>query len=49
MPFTSLRLSQNLPNGSKQTCIFASALHLAMERFQINSRLWMAPFISLGC
>lgn len=46
MPITPQQLLQILPNAGKQTGVFASALNLAMERFQINTRLRMAAFIA---
>lgn len=35
-----------LPNAGKQSGVFASALTLAMDRYQINTRLRMAAFIA---
>ncbi len=46
MPITSQQLLQILPNAGKQAGVFASALTLAMEKYQINTRLRMAPFIA---
>jgi putative chitinase len=46
MPITAQHLLQILPNAGKQAGVFASALNLAMERFQINTRLRMAAFIA---
>ena len=46
MPITQQQLLQILPNAGKQAGIFASALNLAMERYQINTRLRMAAFIA---
>lgn len=46
MPITSAQLLQILPNAGKQAGVFASALNLAMDRFQINTRLRMAAFIA---
>lgn len=46
MPITAQQLLQILPNAGKQAGVFASALNLAMERFQINTRLRMAAFIA---
>jgi putative chitinase len=46
MPITSAQLLQILPSAGKQAGVFASALSLAMDRFQINSRLRMAAFIA---
>ena len=38
MPITAQQLLQILPNAGKQAGVFASALSLAMDRFQINTR-----------
>jgi putative chitinase len=46
MPITAQQLLQILPNAGKQAGVFASALNLAMEQFQINNRLRMAAFIA---
>jgi putative chitinase len=46
MPITTQQLLQILPNAGKQAGVFASALSLAMDRFQINTRLRMAAFIA---
>ncbi len=46
MPITAQQLLQILPSAGKQAGVFASALNLAMERFQINTRLRMAAFIA---
>lgn len=46
MPITAQQLLQILPNAGKQAGVFASALNLAMERFQINTRMRMAAFIA---
>lgn len=46
MPITSQQLLKILPNAGKQAGVFASALNLAMEQFQINTRLRMAAFIA---
>jgi putative chitinase len=46
MPITAQQLLQILPNAGKQAGVFASALNLAMDRFQINTRLRMAAFIA---
>lgn len=46
MPITAQQLLQILPNAGKQAGGFASALNLAMDRFQINTRLRMAAFIA---
>lgn len=46
MPITAQQLLQILPNAGKQAGVFASALNLAMDHFQINTRLRMAAFIA---
>jgi putative chitinase len=46
MPITSQQLLQILPNAGKQAGVFASALTLAMGKYQINTRLRMAAFIA---
>jgi putative chitinase len=46
MAITSQQLLQILPNAGKQAGVFASALNLAMDQFQINNRLRMAAFIA---
>ena len=46
MTITAQQLLQILPNAGKQAGVFASALNLAMDRFQINTRLRMAAFIA---
>lgn len=46
MPITSQQLLQILPNAGKQAGVFASALSLAMDKYQINTRLRMAAFIA---
>ncbi|UVM41328.1 glycoside hydrolase family 19 protein [Pseudomonas sp. B21-017] len=46
MPITAQQLLQILPNAGKQAGVFASALNLAMDRYQINTRLRMAAFIA---
>lgn len=46
MPITSQQLLQILPNARKQAGVFASALTLAMDKYQINTRLRMAAFIA---
>jgi putative chitinase len=46
MPITSAQLLQILPKVGKQAGVFASALTLAMDRYQINTRLRMAAFIA---
>ncbi len=46
MLITTQQLLQILPSAGKQAGVFASALNLAMERFQINTRLRMAAFIA---
>ena len=47
MPITAQQLLGILPNAGKRAGVFASALNLAMDRFQINTRLRMAAFIAL--
>ena len=46
MPITSQQLLQILPNAGNQAGVFASALTLAMDKYQINTRLRMAAFIA---
>jgi putative chitinase len=46
MPITSQQLLQILPNAGAKAGVFASALSLAMDRYQINSRLRMAAFVA---
>jgi putative chitinase len=46
MPITPQQLLQILPSAGKQAGVFASALNLAMDRFQISTRLRMAAFIA---
>ena len=46
MPINAQQLLQILPNAGKQAGVFASALNLAMDRYQINTRLRMAAFIA---
>lgn len=46
MPITAQQLLQILPNAGKQAGVFASALNLAMDRYQINTPLRMAAFIA---
>ncbi|QJC78907.1 glycoside hydrolase family 19 protein [Pseudomonas umsongensis] len=46
MPITKQQLLQILPNAGKQAGVFASALNLAMDRFQINTRMRVAAFIA---
>jgi putative chitinase len=46
MPITAQQLLQILPNAGKQAGVFASALNLAMDRYQINTRLRMAAFVA---
>ena len=46
MPITAQQLLQILPGAGKQAGVFASALSLAMDRYQINTRLRMAAFIA---
>jgi putative chitinase len=43
---TQQQLLQILPNAGKQAGVFASALNLAMDRYQINNLLRMAAFIA---
>jgi putative chitinase len=40
------QLLQFLPNAGEQAGVFASALNLAMDRYQINTPLRMAAFIA---
>jgi putative chitinase len=44
MPITAQQLLQILPSAGRQAGVFASALNLAMDRYQINTRLRMAAF-----
>lgn len=46
MPITSQQLLQIIPNDGKQAGVFASALNLAMDRFQTTTRLRVAAFIA---
>jgi putative chitinase len=46
MGITSQQLLQILPNAGNQAGVFASALTLAMDKCQINTRLRMAAFIA---
>ena len=46
MPITAQQLMQILPNAGKQAGVFASALTLAMDKYQISTRLRMAAFIA---
>jgi len=46
MAITQQQLLQILPSAGKQAGVFASALSLAMDRFQINTRFRMAAFIA---
>jgi len=46
MPITAQQLLQILPSAGKQAGVFASALTLAMDKYQINTRLRMAAFIA---
>lgn len=46
MPITSQQLIQILPGAGKQAGVFASALTLAMDKYQINTRPRMAAFIA---
>ena len=46
MTITAQQLLQILPNAGKQAGVFASALTLAMDKYQINTRLRMAAFIA---
>lgn len=46
MPITSQQLLQILPSAGKQAGVFASALTLAMDKYQITTRLRMAAFIA---
>jgi putative chitinase len=38
MPITAQQLLQILPNAGKQAGVFASALNLATDRYQINTK-----------
>lgn len=46
MPITAQQLLQITPNAGKNAGVFASALNLAMERYQINTKLRVAAFIA---
>jgi len=46
MPITEQQLLQITPNAGRNAGVFASALNLAMDRFQINTKLRMAAFIA---
>lgn len=46
MQITKQQLLRILPNAGKQAGVFASALNLAMDKFQINTRLRIAAFIA---
>ncbi len=46
MPITQQQLLQSLPNAGKQAGVLASALKLAMDRYQIKNRLRMSAFIA---
>lgn len=46
MPITAQQLLHILPSAGKQAGVFASALTLAMDKYQINTRLRMAAFIA---
>jgi putative chitinase len=46
MSITAQQLLQILPGAGKQAGVFASALNLAMDRYQINTRLRIAAFIA---
>jgi putative chitinase len=46
MPITPQQLLNTLPNAGPVAGFFASALNLAMDRYQINTRLRMAAFIA---
>lgn len=46
MPITEQQLLQITPNAGKNAGVFASALNLAMDRYQINTKLRMAAFIA---
>ena len=48
MCINSQQQLQILPNAGGQVGVCASALNLAMDQFQINLRLRMAPFIVQG-
>jgi len=46
MPITAQQLLQILPGAGNQAGVFASELTLAMDKYQINTRLRMAAFIA---
>ncbi len=46
MPITAQQLLKILPNAGKQAGVFASALTMSMDKYQINTRLRMAAFIA---
>ena len=46
MPITAQQLLQITPNAGRNAGVFASALNLAMQRYQINTKLRMAAFIA---
>ena len=46
MPITEQQLLQITPNAGRNAGVFASALNLAMDRYQINTKLRMAAFIA---
>lgn len=46
MPITEQQLLQITPNAGRNAGVFASALNLAMERYQINTKLRIASFIA---
>lgn len=46
MPITEQQLLRILPKAARQASVFASALNVAMERYQINTKLRMAAFIA---
>ncbi|NNA76609.1 glycoside hydrolase family 19 protein [Pseudomonas lactis] len=46
MPISEQQLLRILPNAGRQAGVFASALTLAMDRYQINTKLRMAAFIA---
>ncbi|MCS4310267.1 putative chitinase [Pseudomonas sp. BIGb0381] len=46
MPITEQQLLQITPNAGRNAGVFVSALNLAMDRYQINTKLRMAAFIA---
>jgi len=46
IPINAQQVLQILPSAGKQAGVFVSALNLAMDRYQINTRLRMAAFIA---